>query len=535
MTESKASESSGESLPSVEFEARIEQLVEQFLEQLQAGQTVDRQTIVEANPDLAPFLERRLRFVEQVVRAARGSSSAANKEQARVPAPEQPSGNEATISHRGSSPPHGVSHERAQHLRCPHCGNPIQLVQVENSDVTCRVCGSTVHVDPSATLTYAKSKHPTKIGRFEILAVLGRGAFGIVYKARDPELRRTVALKVPRAGYFVTDEEKERFLREARNAARLRHPQIVQVHEVTHEGNIPCIVCDFIDGVTLDDLMSGRRLSFRETAELVAQVGDALEYAHREHVIHRDIKPSNILIDAARRPVITDFGLARRDDGEITITLDGEVLGTPAYMSPEQAEGDYGKVDGRTDVYSLGVVLYRMLAGELPFRGSKRMTLYQVVHDDPRPPRSLNDKVPRDLDTIALKAMAKEPDKRYASAHAMAEDLRRWLNGEPIHARPTSQAERFVRWCRRHPAIASLSASVAFLLVSLAAVFALSAWREYGLRVLAQQAQQKEALERQRADENAATSRHHLSRQYTTTGIRQMNEGDLFGSLPWFA
>ena len=266
------------------------------------------------------------------------------------------------------------------------------------------------------------------IGRFQILELLGRGAFGEVYKARDPQLDRFVAVKIPRAEYFTTPEEGHRFLREARSAAGLRHPGIVQVHEIAHQGNLPYIVSDYIEGLTLADLISGGRPAFRESAELVAQLADALDYAHRQKVIHRDIKPSNILsfpplgrggqggslgqtssATAQFTPYLTDFGLARRDEGEITVTIDGQVLGTPAYMSPEQAAGDHAKVDGRSDVYSLGVVLYELLSGELPFRGNRRMLLHQVLNDEPRPPRTLNDQIPRDLETICMKAMAKEP------------------------------------------------------------------------------------------------------------------------------
>ncbi|HET6882546.1 MAG TPA: protein kinase [Pirellulales bacterium] len=301
---------------------------------------------------------------------------------------------------------------------------------------------------------------PRRLGKFELLEELGAGSFGIVYRARDSELDRLVAIKLLRAGRLASQSDLDRFMREARSAAQLKHPGIVSLYEIgqTSEG-ASYLIEEFVAGTTLAAHLEKQRLAPRQAAELVSQVADALDYAHRHGVIHRDIKPSNIMLDEAYRPHLMDFGLAKRAIDEL-VTPDGEVLGTPAYLSPEQAAGDSHGVDARSDVYSLGVVLYEALTGERPFRGNRRMLLLQVLDDEPRPPRRLNDRIPRDLETICLRAMAKSPAKRYQTAGELADDLRRYLRGDAIHARPASRLERLRHWCRRNPLAASLLVAV---------------------------------------------------------------------------
>jgi serine/threonine protein kinase len=327
-----------------------------------------------------------------------------------------------------------------------------------------------------------------QIGHYRIRSVIGHGGMGVVFEAIDPELQRTVALKVLRSAPGDAGA-RQRFVREAQAAARVKHDNVVTIFAVSSPPNgSPYLAMEYLPGPTLRALiLAQKRLSPRLAAELCAQGAEGVAAAHAAGLVHRDIKPNNILLaaehprlatadddskperrrahgDCPWRAKIADFGLARPIEHAGTLTLDGALCGTPVYISPEQIR-DPSVVDGRCDVYSLGVTLYESLTGEVPFRGTTPMVLQQAVNDEPRPPGRMAEGVPRDLETICLKAMAKETDRRYASPQVFADDLRRWLRGEPILARPSRPPELFVRWCRRNPRVAALSATASVLLV----------------------------------------------------------------------
>lgn len=302
---------------------------------------------------------------------------------------------------------------------------------------------------------------------YEILAELGRGGVGVVYKARHKGLSRVVALKVLLAGHHAGADDRARFQAEAEAAARLQHPGIVQIYEVGEYDSRPYLALEFVEGSSLSRVAHGTPQDPRTAAELVELLAQAVQYAHERGVIHRDLKPSNVLLQrgATSTPKITDFGMAKLLDApERTET--GHILGTPGYMAPEQARGQSKSVGPAADIYALGAILYELLTGRAPFQGVTPVdTVVQVLHDEPVPPRRLQPKVPRDLETICLKCLRKEPAARYESAGQLANDLRRFLDGRPVLARRVGLLDQGWRWCTRNPALAGLAAALVLAIV----------------------------------------------------------------------
>jgi len=301
-------------------------------------------------------------------------------------------------------------------------------------------------------------------GDYELLEEIGRGGQGVVFRARQKSLNRTVALKVIGLGEWATKAHLKRFRLEAEAAASLDHPGIVPIHEVGERDGSCYFSMKLVEGGQLDEVVRHEQMSIRRAVELIAKVSRTVHYAHEHGILHRDIKPGNILLDKTGEPHLTDFGLARLVESESTVTRTLEVLGTPSYMAPEQAVGNNAQLTSATDVYGLGAVLYQLLTGHPPFTGGTTYETIKLLLDtEPRQPRLLNPKIDRDLSTICLKCLEKDPQRRYSSSLALAEDLEHWLKHEPIRARRTGIVTRGSKWVRRNPTTALLFAlSLAF-------------------------------------------------------------------------
>ena len=298
---------------------------------------------------------------------------------------------------------------------------------------------------------------PIEFGDYELLEEIGRGSQGVVYRARQKSLNRVVALKVIALGHWATEPHVKRFRREAEAAARLNRPGIVPIYEVGERDGACYFSMGLIEGGQLDAILEREPMPIRSAVELIVKLAHTVQYAHEHGILHRDIKPGNILLDAKGEPHLTDFGLARLVETESTVTRTREVLGTPSYMAPEQAAGEHTKIGKATDVYGLGAVLYQLLTGHPPFAGGTTYeTIRLLLNTEPRKPRALNHKIDRDLSTICLKCLEKNPQRRYSSTLALAEDLEHWLKHEPIRAKRSGFFTHARKWVRRNPSIAAL-------------------------------------------------------------------------------
>ena len=348
----------------------------------------------------------------------------------------------------------------------------------------CQKCGATIFATESAGFCsacfleaglnllagdasdLAAEPVPSEFGDYELLGETGRGGQGVVFRARQKSLNRIVALKVIALGNWATEAHLKRFRREAEAAASLEHPRIVPIYEIGERDGACYFTMQFLEGGQLDELVRREPMPLRRAAEITASLAHTVHYAHEHGILHRDIKPGNILLDAAGEPHLADFGLARLVETESTVTRTLEVLGTPSYIAPEQARGEAAQLTSATDVYGLGAVLYQLLTSHPPFAGGTTYeTIRLVLETEPRQPRLWNPKVDRDLATICLKCLEKDPQRRYPSALALAQDLERWLRHEPIQARRTGIVSRGRKWVRRNPTIAVLVS----LLIALAA------------------------------------------------------------------
>jgi eukaryotic-like serine/threonine-protein kinase len=363
-------------------------------------------------------------------------------------------------------------------------------------------------VGPGDRPIRAEPANLPRIPGYEVREILGRGGIGIVYKAWDLRLNRPVALKMLLSGVYAQTHELERFHREAEAIAALAHPNIVQVHDIGEHDGTAYFTMEFVEGGNLARKLSGSPQPARKAADLVMTFAQAIQAAHHQGIVHRDLKPANVMLTADGTPKITDFGLASRINGEAMLTQTGVPVGTPSYMSPEQAAGHVHAIGPATDIYALGAILYELLTGRPPFRAETASeTERQVIAIEPAPPRRLNAKIPRDLETICLKCLQKERTERYATAADLVADLRRFLAGEPILARPAGLLERTGKWVRRRPALAvALLACAVALAALLSGVVWLASDRAATMQAVENDLQEVARLERESAWPEASTA-----------------------------
>ena len=351
-------------------------------------------------------------------------------------------------------------------MRCPHCLGTVEIVDDRQwFEVTCPSCGSNISFSPQEE-TASSTAPRQKIGHFELIRAIGTGHFGMVWRARDTVLERDVAIKIAR--FDEAAQTRWSFLQEARAASQLQHPAIVPVYEIGKFEGRTYIVSQLIDGQNLRARVKREgALPPREAAAIVRDIARALAHAHQAGVLHRDIKSANILQDQEGNVYLTDFGLAKREEVDVTVTKEGDVIGTPAYMSPEQASGNALRMDERSDVYSLGAVLFELLTAHLPFSGGDGRLADRIQYEPAPSPRSIQPGIPRDLAAICLKCLEKRPEDRYATAEDLAADLDRFLRHESVEANPPSRFRYVAYWCRREPAKVVAVATSLLLLLTL--------------------------------------------------------------------
>jgi tetratricopeptide (TPR) repeat protein/predicted Ser/Thr protein kinase len=482
-----------DSLPAADLE-RVIAVCERFERAWKEGRAPRVEDLQDELPEpLRPRLVRELRALECELRQAGGERSELSQPGRRA---------EAETAPDAGTPGHGATTDAADAAGGQGLSTPGVTETFGPPDRAGEEPGRTgtfANGPPSAESpwpTPATAGGASWIGDagYEVLAEIGRGGMGVVYRARHRGLNRLVALKVIRGDAFARPDLLRRFRTEAEAVARLRHEHIVQVYDVGEIGGQPFVALELLEGGTLAAKLAGTPQPDRQAAEMARALARAVHAAHRAGIVHRDLKPLNVLLDEAGRPKVADFGLAKRLEAESGQTQSGQVIGTPSYMAPEQA-GGRGAVGPAADVYALGAILYEMLTGRPPFKGpTPQATIHQVLHDDPVPPSRLQPRVSRDLETVCLKCLAKDPHRRYASAADLAADLDRFLDGRPVLARRTPAWEVGVKWARRHPARATLAA---LALASLAAAASAGVWYQ-------------DALQRRALDDG-----RHLAREFS--------------------